>query len=99
MTENTLQPRLATYATGQLPADHHQLAEIDGTEVIIQHAYLSETQFGSYAGLDIELPTGKRMWFTACGMSILMAVKNALDADAFPLAAKFSRPNRLWTIE
>ena len=99
MTEKINQPRLAAFATGQLPADHHQLVEIDGVEVIIHAAYLGETQFGTFAAMDIELPTAERMWFTTGGMLILTAIKNAIDANAFPLAAKFSRPNRLWTIE
>ena len=99
MTENLPQRRLAAFTAGQLPADHHQLTEIEGMEVLIHNAYLGETQFGTFAGLDIELPTGKCMWFTAVGMSILTAIKNAVDADAFPLAAKFTRSNRLWTVE
>ena len=99
MTENTELRRLSSYASTQLPKEHHNLIEIDGVEVTIHAAYVGTTQLGEFAAMQIELPTQERMWFVTSGFIILDAIKKALDDNALPLKATFRRPDRAWIIE
>ena len=99
MTENTELRRLSSYASTQLPKERHNMIEIQDAEVIIHAAYVGTTQLGEFTAMDIELPTGERMWFVTSGFIVIDAIKKALDDNALPLKATFRRPDRAWIIE
>jgi hypothetical protein len=99
MTDKPTPKRLVGYSTLQFPEDSLRLEDIAGQEVSILSAHIGTGKFGEYAVLDIERASGDIQTIVTSGMLVVDAVKNALLAPEFPIAAKFSRTGRAWRIE
>lgn len=99
MTDSVQPRRLSDYATSMLPSERHKLEEIEGIEVIINSARVGATKFGSFAAMECVKSTGEVLTVVTGGFMVVDAIAKAIEADAFPLAAKFSRPKQCWIME
>ena len=99
MAEKQEYKRMAIYATKQLPSDYHKLEEIKDQEVLINGGRTGKGKFGDFAVIEVVLESGEVQEFMTSGFLVIDAIQNAAAADAFPLAAKFTRTGRVWRIE
>lgn len=99
MTAKAAPRRLTEFASSMLPTDRHNLAEIENEEVTITAARIGSTKMGAFAAMETILPTGEIMTFVTTGFLVIDAIAKVIESDAFPVAAKFTRPDRAWRIE
>ncbi len=99
MEQKPVQRRLTDFASDTVPAERHRLEEIADVEVIIQSAWIGNTPMGTFAAMEVILPTGEIMTFVTTGYLVVYAINNAIQAEAFPLPVTFTRTGRAWNIK
>lgn len=91
--------RLVEHAEKQKAGRPLRLEELAEEEMTIQEVNFLTGRFGMYAVMDCEDKNGEVIQVMSSGSLVLDALQHATDAKAFPLAAKFVKKGRVWTIE
>ena len=99
MTAPATPKRLVEYSTLQFPENALRLDDIADQEVTIVSGHTGPGKFGEYAVLEILDTDQNPITIVTSGMLVVEALKNAIVANLFPLAAKFTRTGRAWKIE
>jgi hypothetical protein len=91
--------RLAEFAKDRKGGWGVPLASIANLDVKVWGYSTVEGKFGTVYIMDVELPTGERESVYASGTVIARALERALDANAFPVEARFVKRKRYWEVE
>jgi hypothetical protein len=59
----------------------------------------TEGKYGTVYIMDVELPSGERVSVYTSGTVIARSLEQALEADAFPVEARFVKRKRYWEVE
>ena len=91
--------RLVTHAELQNTGLYARLDTVEGTELTITSAEFGEGERGEYVTFNAVDETGEVHEVRTYAMFVIDALKNAVDAEALPVAAKFTRRGRVWLVE
>jgi len=91
--------RLVTHAALQNTGMYERMEDIAGQEVTITDAEFGEGERGEYVTITAFDEQKEVHEVRTYAMFIIDALKNAVDAGALPVMAKFSRHGRVWLVE
>ncbi len=101
MTEKASKPvrKLGEFGDLRLTSKTKTLDDIQGVSVIINGCDFEDGRFGEFSWLQVTLPDGDNVK-VRCGGSLLnKALKEAKEADAFPLEAVIVKRGNAWVVE
>jgi hypothetical protein len=91
--------RLADFAKDRKGGWGVPLASIANLDVKVWGYSTTEGKFGTVYIMDVELPSGERVSVYTSGTVIARSLEQALEADAFPVEARFVKRKRYWEVE
>lgn len=91
--------RLEEHAKLQREGLGLHLDDVQDTEITINEVKFNMTQYGELAVMEVEIPDHGSELVGTFAMLVVDALKNAKEANAFPLEARFVKDGRIWRIE
>ena len=90
--------RLSRFAHLQGQPRRPTLDKIEGVEVVVRGAEMTEGRMGPYVIIEIEGEDGEPEFYQCSGKFVVDAFEEAIESDAFPCKACFIRSGKAWIV-
>jgi len=90
---------LLDYAEKQKKGVPKSLDTIRDVDVVVESYEQREGDYGAYAVMDVEMPSGEMVLVQTGANLVMDALHHAQEANDFPVEARFTKSGRTWLIE